>query len=841
MFSPEGWKTPVVCSLSSVPCPDGWKNPSQKNSASSSLHTSWQRPGQPKVSQAPLSSSGKRLRAEWGGQEQASYKSSWQQPVLLIQEQGTSVPKSSLWKCPKLCNACGDWEKRGPIIVRKQPRRKVEVSSATLSLLLSSADMPVPSTTYQTNGRDRKRIQAVLESKVHCCKKACCQSVSFKALATICDYWHCLTETQQMQYLCAQHEVHDVEVDEAIGTARTRTDWFLCESKVCFSGLCSLLGVGEKTILKRLKHGVDLRKRWTSASWRPQVRVARNLVDFFFMELYHSQAEDLAETQHIEDVNNTISENGSFSNVSPEIFSWTPEAALTERIPHFMTPDPSTPRRHLPPGKPMTLFWQLRAWWEAIQEIAANNPQSAAMGKPQTTCPSWATFWRAWSEKWSSILTFRQRTQHKECDICYDYRENLQKKNATGAQKIQWAKEWQEHLRAQYHDRLIYWSLRWASRAYQNVLVLTIDSMDKAKTAYPQWRGHVQPGYLHSLIRPRTVLSAVLCHGWSTSVYLSPEEINHGADNWCELIARSLENVAEISRRTGRPMPQHLVIQADNTTAQCKNSLASVFLCYLVLKGKFLTATLNFLTVGHTHEDIDRFFALVLMTVLRKRAFEVPEDLVEQLQTSLQAWTEKRGEELSVQLVEAIRDFTSWLDPLGIKLEGAFMPRQGKPASHSFSYKVRTDLTPAEAAAWAAAPGNRRAPPHPEDVFGVLKGRMYMIKTKTPVLALPHCRLAFMINNLVPTTLLSRQPFTPREQENLQKLITIFRTMPNGYLRAAATIERLLQGAENFQIPPSPWLETEPPAREAVHLTQNQYYEHLPDTSWNLVSVFHRR
>ena len=74
-------------------------------------------------------------------------------------------------------------------------------------------------------------------------------------------------------------------------------------------------------------------------------------------------------------------------------------------------------------------------------------------------------------------------------------------------------------------------------------------------------------------------------------------------------------------------MPQHLVVQADNTTSQNKNSLASVFLAFLVARGKFLTATVNYLTVGHTHEDVDRLFALILSVCLRREVWEVPTDL----------------------------------------------------------------------------------------------------------------------------------------------------------------------------------------------------------------------
>lgn len=48
----------------------------------------------------------------------------------------------------------------------------------------------------------------------------------------------------------------------------------------------------------------------------------------------------------------------------------------------------------------------------------------------------------------------------------------------------------------------------------------------------------------------------------------------------------TLEQVAKISRESGRPLPKHLVIQSDNTTAQAKNKDVMMFLAFLVACGK---------------------------------------------------------------------------------------------------------------------------------------------------------------------------------------------------------------------------------------------------------------
>ena len=170
------------------------------------------------------------------------------------------------------------------------------------------------------------------------------------------------------------------------------------------------------------------------------------------------------------------------------------------------------------------------------------------------------------------------------------------------------------------------------------------------------------------------------------------DSLHHGASSFCELLSRSFDKVAELSQKTGRPFPQHLVVQCDNTTAQNKNHLASIFLAHLVSEGKFVTATVNFLTVGHTHEDVDHYFSVILSTVLRPNRFELPEDLAASLQEKMRPFTLKKSEELFVEIVDHVRDFDAWMKPLGVTLHGCFVSRQGRLAAHSFVYKLRCHL-----------------------------------------------------------------------------------------------------------------------------------------------------
>lgn len=93
-------------------------------------------------------------------------------------------------------------------------------------------------------------------------------------------------------------------------------------------------------------------------------------------------------------------------------------------------------------------------------------------------------------------------------------------------------------------------------------------------------------------------LRARSCHCWLASL--------RAQDHYCEVVTRVLEKIFHSSRSSGRAVPQHLVLVADNTTAQAKNQNTLLYLCFLVAHKYFATICLFHLMVGHTHEDVDQ-------------------------------------------------------------------------------------------------------------------------------------------------------------------------------------------------------------------------------------------
>ena len=99
-----------------------------------------------------------------------------------------------------------------------------------------------------------------------------------------------------------------------------------------------------------------------------------------------------------------------------------------------------------------------------------------------------------------------------------------------------------------------------------------------------------------------------------------------------------------------------LHLQLDNTTKQNKGRALVSYLAYLVFRGTFEQVYLNFLPVGHTHEDIDQFFSRI-STFSRYHSFRSPEELREGIQRSFK----KYGKRPIVAGWDTVANISGWL------------------------------------------------------------------------------------------------------------------------------------------------------------------------------------
>ena len=230
---------------------------------------------------------------------------------------------------------------------------------------------------------------------------------------------------------------------------------------------------------------------------------------------------------------------------------------------------------------------------------------------------------------------------------------------------------------------------------------------------------------------------------------------------------------------------------------------------------------------------------MILMRVIQRYTWETPQEFLDLVKQEIAEFVEAKDEVLICENVRTIRDFDTWLKTPGVTLKNAFLPREGRSVPHSFTYKVRNDLTPSEL---SAVPGRKPKSFHTdgEDVFAVVKGRMHMTKCQNPVLAFPQCLLKDM-SGVVPDKCLVPEPLKEPRKNELLKLAEILEfKVADPYPKAAEAIRNLVHAPDRAPAP-LPWLSQDGWTRTPVDMTSNPYYEHLPDTSWNLLASFSRK
>ena len=310
--------------------------------------------------------------------------------------------------------------------------------------------------------------------------------------------------------------------------------------------------------------------------------------------------------------------------------------------------------------------------------------------------------------------------------------------------------------------------------------------------------------------------------------------------------------MARICKANGWDFPEHLCVQADNTTAQAKNAEVGEFLAVLLRKHKFVSVTLNFLQVGHTHEDVDQMFSILLALVLRRIRFQTPQELQHAIQAAMAAVVAVRGEELHVEMLSHIRNFKEWMAPLGIHLSNCFVTREGISAPHSFTYKFRMDLSHFEHTLLASAPGGRQRrihdPPDALDVFCILKQFMSTPKEQcqTPVKLFSEANWQRMTYQSPQGSCYKKDAMTEERQAELIQLADTLEKFTetwdhsHAYFRAAQEL-RLLALHRDEQKSTDHFLdndELDHSERGAVGETANPWFGVLPDISWAMkVSV----
>jgi hypothetical protein len=108
---------------------------------------------------------------------------------------------------------------------------------------------------------------------------------------------------------------------------------------------------------------------------------------------------------------------------------------------------------------------------------------------------------------------------------------------------------------------------------------------------------------------------------------------------------------------------EDLHVQLDNTSKDNKNHTVFGFLAWLVAEGHFVNATVSFLPVGHTHEDIDALFGVVVRYLRQFPITFTHTDLMKQIDESLGGCNRTSWAPASpAELVKGTHNWNGWLN-----------------------------------------------------------------------------------------------------------------------------------------------------------------------------------
>nr|PNR26858.1 hypothetical protein PHYPA_030339 [Physcomitrium patens] len=244
------------------------------------------------------------------------------------------------------------------------------------------------------------------------------------------------------------------------------------------------------------------------------------------------------------------------------------------------------------------------------------------------------------------------------CGTCDKYKEL--KKGAIGGseQAMKWTMKLEKHLGIARAHREYYYAKRYYSQTYPDECVTIMhDKMDHAKTASSVFSHKNKE--LNALVKLPVSVTGMIAHGHGDVHYahygldIFPHDSNYTIGSMTKLLHDleeppksssrelflgfgstalfcSILKGAEMCKTSLDPQPERLVgatplpsilnVQMDNATRENKNRYVFAFWSLLVAKRIFREVYVNFMIVGHIHDDIDALFGRWSM-LLKKEYF----------------------------------------------------------------------------------------------------------------------------------------------------------------------------------------------------------------------------
>jgi len=267
-------------------------------------------------------------------------------------------------------------------------------------------------------------------------------------------------------------------------------------------------------------------------------------------------------------------------------------------------------------------------------------------------------------------VVMHKHKKFSQCVTCFLFKQLLAKcKNPVDIAEIR--EHRRRHFDVVFGERVIYHSCRnWARENPELALSMILDAMSMWRTRGPTIPREVGSGGFPTDFEAfGQQLYGCLVHALPGDDahkggffgYMVDDSVRGGGNVTCEIIYKTLLKLQE-HRKVWPPL---LDIRLDNTTKDNKNKCVFGFMGWLVLKDVFQTVRVRYLCVGHTHEDIDALFGVLMQHLYRGQCFATIEKLMDAIYESFFQGDSKHasGNRPSAKLehLRATHNWTAWL------------------------------------------------------------------------------------------------------------------------------------------------------------------------------------
>ena len=232
-----------------------------------------------------------------------------------------------------------------------------------------------------------------------------------------------------------------------------------------------------------------------------------------------------------------------------------------------------------------------------------------------------------------------------QCKECLHYKERLRTQMSVHDRAMV-KSERAKHYKIVYKERVTYHATRRrAQERPDKWMSIITDAVSKYKTELPRFTRKLTE---MNAFRPfGNQLYTVLVHQHKQDSsnqggafnFMVPESVKCGGNITVEVIWRTLCKLQDLRELWA----ENLHVQLDNTVKDNKNHTVLGFLAWLVAQGHFHSVTVSFLPVGHTHEDIDALFGVVIRHLRNFAVTYTYEELMVQVNEALSqqdtSWT----------------------------------------------------------------------------------------------------------------------------------------------------------------------------------------------------------